>query len=688
MKDYSTEKVRNVVLVGHGSAGKTSLSEAMLYSSGAINRIGKIEDGTTVADHDEEEINRKISLSLSVIPIEWNGTKINVLDTPGYTDFVGEVESALCAADIAVMVVDAVSGVEVGTELTWGYVDDQNLPRLVVINKMNRDNANLDRTLESLRAAFHQNFVLVTLPIGSQGDFPGVVDIVNMNAVVGSDNQEAVIPSDMADAAAQARNALVETAAEADDELILKYLEGEDLTTEEIKQGLRAAIVGRTAIPVFVTAATANIGTKVILDALVAYAPSPAHIGAVTAQSPVGEEELEPSVLAPLAAVVFKTTADPFVSKLTLFRVRSGIVESNDTLYNSRSESTERLGQTYVVRGKELVPVDRVSSGDIGAVAKLTDTVTGDTLCDKNHPLFLPGPVFPAPVFAVSIRPTSKVDQAKLGPTLTRICEEDPTLHWRQDATTKETILEGMGEAHVSIAMTRMQNRFGVAATTATPRVPYRETITKVNSDQYRHKKQTGGAGQFAEVHMRLEPLPRDSGDEFEWDVFGGAISRSFESSIRKGVKQVMAQGVIAGYTVVDVKAAVFDGKEHPVDSKDIAFQIAGREVFKKAMLGAKPVLLEPIQKMTITVPDAYTGDIMGDLNTKRARVMGMEQTAGKTIITARAPLAEIQRYATDLRSLTQGRGTFSMKLDHYEPVPSNLAQKIIDAHRDQTNAS
>ena len=688
MKEYATDKLRNVVLLGHGSAGKTLLAEAMLFSSGAINRMGKIEDGTTVADYDEEEINRKISLSLSLIPVEWKDCKVNVLDTPGYADFVGEVKSGLRAADLALILVDAVAGVEVGTDLTWGYVDEQGLPRMVVVNKMNRENADIGRALESLSSAFGKNFVLITLPIGSQADFAGVVDVIKMKAVMGSDGKVTDIPSDMADEVAEARIALIEAAAEADDELIMKYLEGEDLTAQEIERGLRAAIIAGTAVPVLVAAAATNVGVKSVLDALVAYAPSPADMGAVAAVGVSGEEELEPSELAPLAAVVFKTTADPFVGKLTLFRVRSGMVSANGTVYNSRAESDERLGQLYVMRGKEQIAVDHVRAGDIGAVAKLTETVTGDTLCDRRHALSLAGPALPAPLYAVSVHATSKADQAKLGPTLTRICEEDPTLHWRQDGTTKETILEGMGDAHVSIAMTRMENRFGVGVETSTPKVPYKETITRENVDQYRHKKQTGGAGQFAEVHMRLEPLPRDTGYEYEWDVYGGSISRSFDSSIRKGIKQVMQQGVIAGYPVVDVKAAVVDGKEHPVDSKDIAFQIAGREVFKKVMMGASPVLLEPIQKMVITVPNEYTGDIMGDLNTKRARVLGMDQVGGKTVITALAPLAEIQRYATDLRSLTQGRGVFSMELDHYDPVPSNLAQAIIEAHRKELEES
>jgi elongation factor G len=682
MKDYGTENLRNVVLLGHGSAGKTSLAEAMLFASGAINRMGEVENGTTVADFDEEEIRRHISLNLALVPVEWEDCKINVLDTPGYTDFVGEVKSAMRVADLALILVDAVSGVEVGTELAWSYADEHDLPRMVVVNKMNRENASLERTLEALRGAFGKNFVPVHLPIGAEGEFAGVVDLVKMQALMGSEGKAADIPDNLAGQAEEARTQVIEAAAEADDELIVKYLEGGELTEAEVQQGLRAAILSGTAVPVLVTAATANLGTRALLDALVAYAPSPADRGPVTAQGSAGEEQIEPNELAPLTALVFKTTADPFVGKLTYFRVYGGLLASDSRVYNSRAEEEERLGQIYVMRGKEQIPVPRLHTGDIGAVAKLAHTLTGDTLCDKGHPVSLPGPVFPSPLFSVAVSPTSKADQAKLAPTLTRVCEEDPTLRWHQEASTRQTILEGMGEAHVDIAVRRMENRFDVGVGTAIPKVPYRETVTRVHADQYRHKKQTGGAGQFAEVHMRLEPLPRDTGFEYEWKVFGGAISRSFESSIQKGVKQVMEQGVIAGYPVVDVKAVVYDGKEHPVDSKDIAFQIAGREVFKRVMLDAGPVLLEPIHRVTITVPEEFTGDIMGDLNTKRARVQGMDQSGDKSIITALVPLAEMQRYATDLRSLTQGRGIFSMELDHYEDVPAHLTQEIIEAHQ------
>ncbi|MFL7791641.1 MAG: elongation factor G [Anaerolineae bacterium] len=682
MKEYETNQLRNVVLLGHGSAGKTSLAEAMLFASGAINRMGEVENGTTVADFDEEEMRRHISLNLALVPVEWEGCKINVLDTPGYTDFVGEVKSAIRVADVALVMVDAVAGVEVGTELVWDYAEEAGLPRMVVVNKMNRENSNLDRTLSALQETFGKNFVPIHLPIGAEGDFAGVVDLINKRVVMGTDGKAGDIPAELADQAEEALLQVIEAAAEADDELIVKYLEGEELTDKEIRQGLRAAVLGGTAIPVLVTAATAGLGTQALLDALVAYAPTPADRGPALSKGVAGEEEIEPNELAPLAALAFKTTADPFVGKLTYFRVYGGMLESDSRLYNSRAKEEERTGQLYVMRGKEQLPISCLHAGDIGAMAKLAHTLTGDTLCDKGHPVSLAGPVFPAPLFAVAVQPTSKADQAKLGPTLTRICEEDPTLHWHQEPSTRQTILEGMGEAHVDIALKRMGNRFDVGAETSIPRVPYRETITKTYSDQYRHKKQTGGAGQFAEVHMRLEPLPSDTGYEFDWEVFGGAISRSFESSIQKGIKQVMEQGVIAGYPVVDVKAVVYDGKEHPVDSKDIAFQVAGREVFKRVFMNAGPVLQEPIHKVVITIPEEYTGDIMGDLNTKRARVLGMDQSGHKSIITALVPLAEMQRYATDLRSLTQGRGVFSMELDHYDNVPSHLAQEIIAAHQ------
>ncbi len=678
MKDYTTEQLRNVVLISHGSAGKTSLAEAMLYATGGINRMGKIEDGTTVADHDEEEIRRGISLSAALVPCEWKKHKVNLLDTPGYTDFIGEAISAMRVSDVALVLVDAVSGVEVGTELMWTHAQERDLPRFVYVAKMDRDNANFIRVLESLENYFDGNFVPVQLPIGSQASFEGVVDLISMKAYRGPKAEPGPIPDDMVDEAEERRIQLMEAAAEGDDELIMKYLEGEELTEDEVRRGLKEAILNEAVIPVTCGAATQSLGVVPLLNTLLALAPSPADSDPARAEGPEEEIELSPDADGPLAALVFKTMADPYVGKLSYFRVYSGAMESDTRVLNERVEEEERLGQLYVMRGKEQMPVQRLVAGDIGAVAKLSHTLTGDTLCSQDQLLKLDPPVFPNPIFSVAVMPKTKADSAKMGSTLTRLAEEDPTLEWHQESSTKQTILSGMGEAHLDIALRRMENRFGVSVETSIPKVPYRETITRTYSTQYRHKKQTGGAGQFAEVHLRVEPLPRGTEFEYEWEVFGGRISSSFSSSIRKGIESVMGQGVIAGYPVVDLMAAVYDGKEHPVDSKDIAFQIAGREVFKLAVKGAGPVLLEPIYVAEVTIPDEFTGDVMGDLNTKRARVLGMDQATGKSIIKAEVPLAEMQRYATDLRSMTQGRGIFSMEFDRYEPVPAHLAQEVI----------
>jgi elongation factor G len=688
MKEYKTDQIRNVVLLGHGSAGKTSLAEAMLFHSGAVNRLGKVEEGTTVADFDEEEIRRRISLSLSLVPCEWKQHKINVLDTPGYTDFVGEAASALHVADAALVLVDGVAGVEVGTELVWARADARGLPRMVLINKMDRDNANFERALEGLRNTFGGNFVPVQLPIGSQADFEGVVDLIAMKAYRGNDAQAGDIPETMAAQAEEYRIVLMEAAAEGDDELIMKYLEGEQLSNEEIQRGLKTAVISGAAIPVLCGAATRPVGISPLMDALLSLAPAPGDVGTLEAEGARGEEELAPDAAGPLATLVFKTMADPYVGKLSYFRVFSGTLTSDTRFFNSRAGEEERFGQLYVMRGKEQLPVSQIVAGDIGAVAKLGHSLTGDTICDRGHPLTLPSPVFPNPLFSLAVNPKTQADSAKMGPTLTRLTEEDPTLQWRQEASTRQTILSGMGEAHLEIAVRRMENRFGVGVETSIPKVPYRETITRTYTTQYRHKKQTGGAGQFAEVHVRIEPLPRGEGFDYVWKVFGGRISSSFMPSIEKGVKAVMEQGVIAGYPVVDVRLAVTDGKEHPVDSKDIAFQIAGREAFKLAVQGAGPVLLEPIYGVEIIVPEEHTGDVIGDLNTKRARVMGMDQSVGKSIIRAEVPLAEMQRYDIDLRSITQGRGVFSMEMLRYDEVPAHLTQAIIEgAKREKAEA-
>jgi elongation factor G len=681
MKDYKTENIRNIVLMGHGGSGKTSLGEAMLFDSNATTRMGSVGDGTTVADFDEEEIRRHISLMTALLPVEWAGHKLNVLDAPGYTDFVGEVKGAARVADCALVTVDSVAGVEVGTEMAWSYADELRLPRLICIAKMDRENANFRNSLDKLTNAFSANFIPLQLPIGSQADFEGVVDLVTMKALRGTKGDPGEVPAALKDEVAEFRLKLMESAAEGDDELIMKYLDGKELTEDEIKQGLRIAMVKGNIVPVLCCAATANVGVTALMDALITLAPSPLDVGLAKAKNPVtqAEEEIAPRQDAPLAALVFKTTADPYVGKLTYFRVYGGMLASDSRVFNANKGQEERIGQIYVMRGKEQIPAASVKPGDIGAVAKLANTNTGDTLCDKGHPLVLQPPTYPHALMTVAVEPKTKADSAKLGPTLTRLVEEDPTLHWRQEPSTKQTILEGMGDSHLDVALRRAASKFGVEIVTSTPRVPYRETITREGAAQYRHKKQTGGAGQFAEVHMRISPNERDKGYEFSWDVFGGAISGSFQTSIEKGIKSVLESGVLAGYPIVDVKCSVVDGKEHPVDSKPIAFEIAGREVFKLCFQDAGPVLLEPIMTIKIIIPERYSGDVMNDMNTKRGRVLGIDQQGARTIITASVPLAEVQKYAADLRSITQGRGIYSMELDHYEEVPTYIASSVIE---------
>jgi elongation factor G len=682
VKKYKSGQLRNVVLLSHSGAGKTSFAEAMLYNSGAVSRLGRVEEGTTVSDYDPEEIRRKISVNTSLVPYEWREYKVNVLDSPGYADFVGEVKGAIRAADGAIVLLDAVSGVEVGTELVWRYADEVDLPRMLFINKMDRDNADFRRAVNQAKEYLEGNIIPFQLPIGAQEAFEGVVDLVSMRAYRGEKAEEGDIPDDLLSEAESYRLQLIEVAAETDDALLEKYFEEEALTEEEMRQGLATGVRNGAIVPVFCGSALRNIGVQPLMDAIIEYLPSPVDAAKARATDvKTGEEEiLEPVAQAPLATLVFKTLADPYVGKLTYFRVFSGAMESDSRVFNASKGEEERVGQLFFLRGKEQEPADEIPAGDIGAVAKLQKTSTGDTLCDKDHPLTLAPISFPHPIFSAAIAPKTKADLDKMGTALARLTEEDPTLQVEREASTRETVLSGMGESHVDIAARRLHNKFGVEIETSVPKVPYRETINKVTTSQYRHKKQTGGAGQFAEVWLRVEPLERGSDFEYDSEVREGHISKGFIPSIEKGIKQVLQQGVIAGYPVVDVKAVVYDGKEHPVDSKDIAFQIAGREAFKEAVRDAAPVLLEPIMFFAITVPEPNMGDVLGDLNTKRATVMGMEQKGDMSIITAQAPLAEMQSYATDLRSMTQGRGMFTMEFSHYEEVPKHLADGIIAA--------
>ncbi len=657
------------------------LCEAFLHFTGATTRLGSINDGTTVSDFEEEEIRRGISLSTAVIPVEYKDVKLNFLDTPGYTDFIGEVISALRVADSAVTVVDAVSGVEVGTEVAWNYAAEFDLPRFFVINKMDRDNANFQKVLAALKDLPDARPLVLQLPWGEQSTFQGVIDLLSMKAYKGNGTEMVDIPAEFADAAEEARMELIEAAAEGDDELLMKYLEGEELTPAEILNGLKGAVWSGAYHPVLVSAAAAEIGIASLLDVLSALASSPADRPPATAQGVDGEEELPASDSGPLAVYVWKTTADPFVGKITYFRVYSGVVTSDSRLWNQNKGVEERFGTVSVMRGKEQISMKTIHAGDIASVPKLSETATGDTLCDKTHPLTLPVPTYPNALYRVAVFPKSQSDSAKISPTLTRLCEEDMTLSWYQEPSTNQTILQGMGGQHIDVAIRKAEKKFQTSLSVDIPKVPYQETITRKASAQYRHKKQTGGAGQFAEVHMRLEPNP-DSDYEFSWEVFGGAISSSFQPSIEKGIRNVMKTGVVAGYPVVNVKAAVYDGKEHPVDSKPVAFEIASREAFKAAFREAGPVLMEPIYNLRIVVPEENMGDVLGDLNSRRARVQGMDSEKGRSVITAQVPLAEVQRYTTDLRSITGGRGVFTMEFSHYERVPSHIAQEVIEARK------
>jgi elongation factor G len=680
MKEYATNAIRNIALVSHGGAGKTSLGEAMLFLTGAITRMGKVEDGSTISDFEEEEIRRGLSLSTAILPVEYEDHKINILDTPGYTDFIGEVISALGVSDSAVVMIDAVSGVEVGTEVVWESCKQFNMPRFLLINKMDRDNASYERALASLDTLpTEATFLPLQLPWGRRQQFKGVIDILSMNAYGEVKSKPVDIPDELTEAAEQARLVLVEAAAEGDDSLLEKYLDGEQLSRDEIQAGLKAVIQSGRYIPVLLSAATSGLGAQALLDVILALSPSPAESAPITAEAPAGEEELKASDAGPLASYVWKTTADPFVGKLTYMRVYSGVLSGDTRVWNVNKDEEERLGTLHLLRGKEQIAIEHLHAGDIGTVAKLQTTQTGDTLADKGRPLKLPKPSYPNALYSVAVQPETQADSAKLGPTLTRLSEEDPTLSWHNEPATNQTILQGMGDQHIDVAIRKAEGKFQTQLVTHEPRVPFKETITRGGKAAYRHKKQTGGAGQFAEVHLEIEALEEED-FEFENKVFGGAISQGYMPAIEKGVIGVMKSGVIAGYPIEKVHVKVVDGKEHPVDSKAIAFEIAGREAFKMAFREAAPVLLEPIMNIRVTVPEGNMGDVLGDLNTRRARVQGMETEHGRSVVTAQVPLAEIQRYTTDLRSITGGRGVFSMEHSHYEVVPAHIAEGIVAA--------
>lgn len=687
MKVYSSDLIRNITLAGHQGSGKTTLVEAMLHMAAITTRKGRVEDGSTVSDYDEDERERGISISNSLIPIEYAGCKINIIDSPGFTDFQGEVQQAIRVTDAVIVVVDAVAGPEVGTEMAFRFAHEFNQPIIVVINKIDRENANYQNALNALRERFPDNkFVPIMLPIGEQDGFKGVLGAVTRRAYLGKGDTPSDPPADMLDMLEEAHLVVVEAAAEADDAYIEKYFETNELTIDEIRDGMRKAArnADLNSVPVFAVSAETNVGIAPLMEALTVYVQSSQgrRVGTKNADGSGDIQFLNPPQQndGPLAAYVFKSYTDKF-GTLTYFRIFSGSMKVNDVVWNPNTEQEERLGQLLVLRGKEQIQVAELHAGDIGVVAKLRNTRTGDTLTTKAYNRIIPGPIFPQPVYSIAVHPKTQSDSAKMGQILTSICDADRTLRWAQVSSTRETVLEGMGSIQLEIAIKRAE-RLGCGMDTTVPKVPYQETITRAATAVYRHKKQTGGAGQFAEVHLRVEPTDSSQEFEFKSEVFGGSVSGPFIQSTEKGVRSVLADGVIAGYPVVGVKAVIFDGKEHPVDSKDIAFQIAGRGAFREAFANAGPSLLEPIMNIEVIIPEGNMGDIISDLTTRRGRVSGMDTVAGRSVVKAQVPLSEIQRYSNDLRSMTAGRGVFTVELSGYERLPSHLADQIIAAYK------
>jgi elongation factor G len=672
--------IRNVVLLSHQGAGKTSLAELMLFTSDTIQRLGSVADGTTTSDYDPLEVERRMGINLSLLPVQWQGMKLNVIDTPGYADFVGEARSGLRVTEGAIIVICAASGVEVGTEQMWSDAEKGNLPRLIFVNKMDRDNADFLSVLKGIQSRLSPRCLPVQLPIGSQKDFQGIIDLVTMKAYIGADVREAEIPSALREQAEASREKLVEAAVEVDNELINKYLEGEAISNDEIFAAIRKSTIAGKLVPVFAGSALKGVGARQILNGICSYLPSPEEKGAVVARnaSTGNEEEIKPDAESPLSILVFKTTADPYVGKLSYFRVYSGVVSSNSQVWNANKSSMERIGQLFTMLGKNQQTVPQVTAGDVGAVARLSLTATGDTLCAREHPVILPGIEFPKANFSMAIQPQAKSDLDKMSTVLPRICEEDPSLETRREADTNEFIISGIGDNHLEITREKIRRKFGVEVKLDPPKIPYKETITMSANAEYKHKKQTGGHGQYGHVLLEVEPLPRGGGFEFVKKIVGGAIPQNYIPSVEKGVNEAKQEGVLAGYPVVDVRVSLYDGSFHPVDSSDIAFKVAGAQALRKGLSQAQPVLIEPVMKLIITVPETYTGDITSDLNTKRGRVLGMNPGNGINVIEAQAPYAELLRYALNLRSLTQGRGSFVMEFDHYEEVPAHLSQKII----------
>ena len=674
MAEYETKNIRNVIILGHSSAGKTSIAEHLLSEAGAIPKPGNVDQGDTVSDYNKDEIERKISINSSILHFIHEGTKVNLIDTPGYADFISEVMAGFVAVEGAIILVNAVNGIETGTNQVFRFIQERNIPSIIFINKMDKEHADFNKCVEALKGRFGKRCVVIGYPIGRESSFKGIANLLTKEGIdsFGSQDREK---------AQKESETLVEGVAESDDALLEKYLEKGELLEEEVRGAFKKGVLEGKIIPIIAGSATSHLGIKELLSATINYLPSAADIldneGANLNDNT--KVKIEPKKDSSFNAQVFKTISDPYVGQITVFKIFSGSIESNATLYNVTKKVKEKVGQLSIMEGKQLNPVDSLVAGDIGCVTKLRDTVTGDSLGDEKNPIMFPEIKVPEPTMSFSVKPKTRSDEDKISTALHKLTAEDLAFKAERDPQTKELIVSGMGDLHLNIMINRLKDRFGVQVDIGTPKVAYKETIMGKGDSQYRHKKQTGGAGQFAEVWMRTEPLPRGSGFEFVDEVVGGAIPAPFIVSCEKGVKTAIQSGVLAGYPIVDVKAIVYDGKTHPVDSKDIAFQIAARSAFKEACQKARPVLLEPIMDVEFIVPDEYMGSVTGSLNSRRGRILGMEPGDGFQTVRAKVPLDEMYKYVNELKSITAGRGTYTMKFSHYEQVPANIAQTIIE---------
>lgn len=682
MKEYSVDKIRNVCLLGHGGAGKTTLAEALLFGAKAIDRFGSVVNGNTVMDYDPEEVKRQISTGTSLAPLEWKGCKINIIDTPGYFDFIGEQRQGLRVADGAIILVSAKDGVEVGTEKAWQEVVEQHIPKMFFVSKIDEEHADFFKVFDQLQQMFGKSVIAFELPIIESGSFAGIVDVATMKAkrFNGKDFIDAEIPDGMADMVEQYREGIIEAVAETNEDLMEKYFSGESFSDEEILSALKAGVKAGEIAPVLCGSAINQAGVKMLLDAIVDYIPSFSERGQVTAKNKSNDETVQLNVSndEALSALVFKTIVDPFVGRVSYIKVMSGVLNSDSTVYNSKKDKNERIAQLFLVKGKQQINTDRLVVGDIGAVAKLMVTETNDTLCTKEKPVILPEIEFPQPMLSMAVVPKTKGDEEKISSGLTKLMDEDPTFKVELNTETKQTLIYGIGDQHLDLILSKLRTKFKVDVELSAPRIAYRETIRSSVKVQGKHKKQTGGHGQFADVWIEFEPGPTEN-LVFEEKIFGGAVPKQYFPAVEKGLRESIQKGVLAGYPVVNLKATLYDGKYHPVDSSEMAFKIAANLAYREGLPKASPVLLEPISRVEVLVPENYMGDVIGDLNKRRGRILGMNPVGnGMQQVIAEVPDAEMYKYATDLRSITQGRGSYTMKFERYEEVPPNIAEKII----------